>query len=99
MPPDSITRAQARRPLQARGRHSRAGRATGHAQWMGGGGFLEPGGTFPQITLPSRREKSQKTSKLLVVSIFYFLLFFTKTQRKTIVLMTGKGVGRMDTAY
>lgn len=44
-------------------------RAT-HSAW--GGAFLEPAGTFPQITLPSRREKPQKTSKLLVVSIFYF---------------------------
>lgn len=26
-------------------------------------------------------------------------IFFTKIQRKTIVLMTGKGVGRMDMAW
>lgn len=98
--PNSITWAQARRPLQARGKHSRAGRR-GHRPCTVGGGWGVPG-TRRRLSSGHSSVLQRKIIKDLQAACslhFLFFIFFTKTQRKTIVLMTGKGVGWMDMAW
>lgn len=45
-------------------------------QWMGVGGSLEPGSTFPQITLPSAEKNHKKDLQAACDLHFLFLFFF-----------------------